>query len=215
MLLRANSTDALVEIVTTPGRAVPPPSMHESQLWQFDPFKNDDIALRGVLVHECFREVQTVADLSSADARARLVAAAARRASVEKGEPVRARLMEEAAALLERVATGPVGRELRGGGAIHVRTELPFVNETADGLVHGRIDRLELDLRDGKVVGATIIDFKTGAKDSKPADLDKKKQGYFEQLDGYAFAVSSMFGIEQGSIRRKLLFVDRDEVVEA
>ena len=89
------------------------------------------------------------------------------------------------------------------------------MHETADGLVHGRIDRLELDMRDGKVVGATIIDFKTGAKDSKPADLDKKKQGYLEQLDGYAVAVSAMFGIEQGSIRRKLLFVDRDEVVEA
>jgi hypothetical protein len=70
-------------------------------------------------------------------------------------------------------------------------------------------------MRDGKVVAATIIDFKTGAKDSKPVDLDKKKQGYLEQLDGYAVAVSAMFGIEQAAIRRKLLFVDRDEVVEA
>jgi ATP-dependent helicase/nuclease subunit A len=209
------ATDSLVEVVTAPGRAVPPPSMHESQLWQFNPFKNDDVALRGVLVHECFREVRTAADLSSAEARARIVAAAARRASVEKGEPVRESLQDEAVALLERVAGGAVGRELCGGGAIHVRTELPFVHETADGLVHGRIDRLELEIRDGKVVAATIIDFKTGAKYSKPVDLDNKKQGYLEQLDGYAVAVSAMFGIEQAAIRRKLLFVDRDEVVEA
>ena len=96
-----------------------------------------------------------------------------------------------------------------------MRTELPFVNETVDGLVHGRIDRLELDIRDGKVVGATIIDFKTGAKDSTPADLEQKKQGYFEQIEGYAGAVSGMFGIDRREIRRVLLFVDRDEVVEA
>jgi ATP-dependent exoDNAse (exonuclease V) beta subunit len=211
----ARATDALIEIVAASGRAVPPPSMHESQLWQFNPFKNDDVALRGVLVHECFREVRTAQDLSSAEARARIVAAAARRASVEKGEPVRQTLQDDAAALLERVARGPVGRELRGGASIDVRTELPFVHETTDGLVHGRIDRLELEMRDGAVVGATIIDFKTGAKGSQTADLEKTKQGYFEQLEGYAVAVSAMFGIERSAIRRKLLFVDRDEVIEA
>ena len=209
------TVDALVEIVAAPGRAVPPPSMHESQLWQFDPFKNDDVALRGVLVHECFREVRTAADIAGAESRARIVAAAARRASVEKGEPVRQQLIDDAVALLARVAAGPVGRELRAGGSIEPRTELPFVSETVDGLVHGRIDRLELDVRDGRVVGATIIDFKTGAKDSTPADLEQKKRGYFEQLDGYAVAVSGMFGIDRREIRRVLLFVDRDEVVHA
>ena len=209
------AVDALVEIVAAPGRAVPPPSMHESQLWQFDPFKNDDVALRGVLVHECFREIESLDAIATHELRGQLVARAAIRASVEKGEPVEDDLIQKTIALLERVATGQTGRALRSGGSIRVRTELPFVRETPDGLVHGRIDRLELEVRDGKVVGAVIIDFKTGATESKPADLEQKKQGYFGQLAGYAEAVEEMFGIEKSAIRRVLLFVDRDEVVEA
>ncbi len=192
-----------------------PPSQHAHGLWQFDPFKNDDVALRGVLVHECFREVESLDAIATHELRGRLVARAAIRASVEKGEPVEDDLIEKTIALLERVATGQTGRALRSGGSIRVRTELPFVRETPDGLVHGRIDRLELEVRDGKVVGAAIIDFKTGATESKPADLEQKKQGYFTQLAGYADAVEEMFGIEKSAIRRVLLFVDRDEVVEA
>ena len=205
----------LVEVSVTPGETAAPPSQHSHGLWQFDPFKDDDVALRGVLVHECFREVGTAAELATPAQRVALVARAVTRASVEKGEPVPQRLIDDAVALLERVAMGAAGRALRGGAGVRVRTELPFVRETADGLVHGRIDRLELDVRDGQVVGATIIDFKTGAVDAKGSGFEDTKRMYFDQLEGYAKAVSDMYGLDPGSIQRVLLFVDRDEIARA
>ena len=83
---------------------------------------------------------------------------------------------------------------------------------TADGLVHGRIDRLELLERDGEVTGAVIVDFKTGAVNSTPEALARKQRDYFDQLEGYAAAVSEMFALDRSAITLKLLFVDRDEV---
>ncbi|MEY5061812.1 MAG: ATP-dependent helicase/nuclease subunit, partial [Planctomycetota bacterium] len=203
-----------VEIVRHRAARAAAPSMHADDAlspWRFDPFRDDNIALRGVLVHECFREVETARDLATAEQRAALVARAAIRASVEKGEPVPQEVIDGVLTLLERVALGVTGRALRGGGDVRVRTELPFVRETPGGLVHGRIDRLELDVRDGKVVGATIIDFKTGATGASASDLAEIKRGYFEQLDGYAEAVEEMFGVPKSAISRVLLFVDRDE----
>ncbi|MFM7133816.1 MAG: PD-(D/E)XK nuclease family protein, partial [Planctomycetota bacterium] len=183
-------------------------------LWQFDPFTDDDVALRGVLVHECFREIESVAALATAPARAALVARAARRAAIEKGEPVPAKLVGEDEALLARIAVGATGAALGAGPAIRVRTELPFVRDSAGGLVHGRIDRLELELRDGRVAGARILDFKTGAVGATGEAFEEKVRGYFGQLAGYAAAVAEMHGLEPGAIRLALLFVDRDEVVE-
>jgi len=186
----------------------------EGDLWPFDPFTDDDVALRGVLVHECFREIESVAAIATAPERAALVARAARRAAIEKGEPVPAKLVGEAEALLARVAVGATGAALGAGPAIRVRTELPFVRDSAGGLVHGRIDRLELELRDGRIAGARIVDFKTGAVGATGDAFAKKVRGYFGQLAGYAAAVAEMHGLEPGAIRLALLFVDRDEVVE-
>ena len=56
-----------------------------------------------------------------------------------------------------------------------------------------------------------------GCGKSTAAGMLADRFGYVEVAlaDPLYDAVSAMFGIEQGSIRRKLLFVDRDEVVEA
>jgi ATP-dependent exoDNAse (exonuclease V) beta subunit len=135
--------------------------------------------------------------------------------------------MDDVRLLLARVAHGPLALELRSGEGpdgttIEVRTELPFVvaseNPASDGsrgdgsLMHGRIDRLELVKRGGRVVGAAIIDFKTGAAESTADQLERKQRDYFEQLEGYARAVSSMYGVPTGAIELKLLFVDRGTV---
>ena len=208
-----DATPPIAIVVRTSARASSPSAHRPASLWQFDPFANEDTALRGVLVHECFREVESAgASLSSSADRERLVARAARRAAVEKGVPIPPGLVAEATALLARTALGPLGRELRSGSGVRVHTELPFVRATADGLVHGRIDRLELLERDGEVTGAVIVDFKTGAVNSTPEALARKQRDYFEQLEGYAAAVSEMFVLDRSAITLKLLFVDRDEV---
>jgi len=218
----------VIRVVPRHGTRAASPSSHAREsLWPFDPFENTDTALRGVLVHECFRVVDSGAALEGASARESIIVRAARRAAVEKGEPVPVEVIDDVRLLLARVAHGPLALELRSGEGpdgttIEVRTELPFVvaseNPASDGsrgdgsLMHGRIDRLELVKRGGRVVGAAIIDFKTGAAESTADQLERKQRDYFEQLEGYARAVSSMYGVPTGAIELKLLFVDRGTV---
>ena len=175
-----------------------------------------------MFVHECFREVRSIEDLVDAQSRATLIDRARRRASVEKGEPISDRLVEDVSGTLERIATearapGSVASalELRGDpGECRVLAELGFVREIGGGLVNGRIDRLELSLRGGMPVGATVIDFKTGAVDISGDKFKEKVAAYRAQLSAYGDAVAEMFAIPRETVRLKLLFVDRGESLE-
>ena len=80
-------------------------------------------------------------------------------------------------------------------------------------LVNGRIDRLVLSLRDGVPIGATIIDFKTGATEVSSEKLAEKISAYREQLAAYGDAVAEMFTIPREAVRLELLFVDRGESI--
>jgi ATP-dependent helicase/nuclease subunit A len=206
------------------GRAAPPSSHDAASAWAVDPFTDDDIALRGVLVHECFREVRGIEDLADASSRAGLVSRARRRASVEKGEPVPEALAAAARDLLDRIfagreAPGSIASSLalsayaREGLEPRVLAELPFTREVDGAIVNGRIDRLVLALRDGVPASATIIDFKTGAVGVPQAVLDAKIAAYRSQLEAYGDAVAEMFSLPRDRVRLELLFVDREEVV--
>jgi ATP-dependent exoDNAse (exonuclease V) beta subunit len=214
----------LITIVARGGGHAPSPSTHApASSWEIDPFAADGdgrdssgaiIALRGVLMHECFREVLSLDAIDSAQKREAILGPAALRASIEKGQVISTKLIDEARAVLERCATGPIAQALRPTAGVRVRTELPFVRETAEGLVHGRIDRLELTERDGVVVAATIVDFKTGAVGADQRAMREKIAPYAQQLSAYAEAVAEMYGIDRAKIDLRLLFVDRGEVVE-
>ena len=215
----------LVEVKPrTRGRAAPPSSHDAPSAWAFNPFTDDDIALRGVLVHECFREVRSIEDLADLAARDTLVARARRRAATEKGEPISDPLAAEARGLLEgilagRGVAGSIASSLdlsayaREGLEPRVLAELPFTREVDGGIVNGRIDRLVLALRDGVPESATIIDFKTGAVGVDPATLAGKVAAYRSQLEAYGDAVAEMFSLPRDRVRLELLFVDREEVV--
>ena len=217
------SARPLVEIKPRAGGRAAPPSSHASRgLWALDPFTNDDIALRGVFVHECFREVRSIEDLVDAASRSALIELARRRAAAEKGEPISDSVAEGVAAMLERLASrrgnpGSIAESLEVHGdasSSRVLAELGFVREVNGALVNGRIDRLVLSLRDGVPIGATIIDFKTGAEHVTREQLSEKIDAYREQLSAYGDAVAEMFTIPRETIRLELLFVDRGEVVE-
>ena len=214
----------LITIVARGGGHAPSPSTHApASSWEIDPFAADGdgrdssgaiIALRGVLMHECFREVLSLDAIDSAQKREAILGPAALRASIEKGQVISTKLIDEARAVLERCATGAIAQALRPTAGVRVRTELPFVRETAEGLVHGRIDRLELTERDGVVVAATIVDFKTGAVGADQRAMREEIAPYAQQLSAYAEAVAEMYGIDRAKIDLRLLFVDRGEVVE-
>jgi ATP-dependent exoDNAse (exonuclease V) beta subunit len=99
------------------------------------------------------------------------------------------------------------------GDTVRVHNELAFTREVNGAIVNGRIDRLVLLLRDGVPIGATIIDYKTGAADASSENLAEKVSVYREQLAAYGDAVAEMFTIPRGAVQLELLFVDRGEVV--
>ena len=215
-------TNPLVELKPRAGGRAAPPSSHEShRLWALDPFTNDDIALRGVFVHECFREVESVAQLAHGEPLDALVARARRRAAAEKGAPISDALADEIRSMLAHIASergrpGSIAASLEliaPGHEVRVLTELGFTREIDGALVNGRIDRLVLFSRAGAPVAATILDFKTGATQSDATDLANKIANYRAQLVAYGDAVAEMFTIARESIRLELLFVDRGEVV--
>ena len=221
----------LVEIVEqTQSRARPPSSHEVSGLWSDDPFSNEDIPLRGVLIHECFREIRSIEDLVGASApdSARvdeLVARAAERASIEKGAPVPLSMQQAATQLLLQFVQGvghdgSIAESLRVAPTDEVRNEFPFLLEGSEAgsggaVIAGRIDRLVLH-RDttGCVVRATILDYKTGAVGATDELLREKLIGYRAQMLSYCAAVEDLWSLSKGSAKAKLLFVDRGEVVE-
>ena len=212
-------------------------------LWALDPFSDDDIAVRGVLVHECFREVRSMEDLvggdepcasdveaarAANDTRARrgklnhaqLIQRAATRASIEKMQPISADQRQNVAALLAHIVSvahepNSIAQALRVGDEDEVLNEFPYVVAHSDGaLVHGRIDRLVLEKREGVVIGAVVLDYKTGAKNQQGAQFEQKVAGYREQLFAYCDAVAQLWRVPRENVRATLLFVDRGEVVE-
>ena len=222
--------EPLVETIARPvGRAKPPSSHDAPSLWAFDPFGDDDIALRGVLVHECFREIESLATLAHAVAAgaasdaslASLVDRAATRTAIEKATPVPKALRSEAADMLVRIArgagvAGSIAERLRLAPHDLVRNEFPFLREMpGGGVVSGRIDRLVLHADEsGRVAGATILDHKTGAKGRSREQLERTLVGYFAQMHAYCAAVEELWSLPAGAARAALLFVDRDEVIE-
>ena len=221
----------LVEIVATSGGRARPPSSHDAiALWSDDPFTNPDIPIRGVLVHECFREFRSIEDIAAAASStppqlAEFIARAAERAAVEKGVPVPASMVTEATQLLLRIVqgvgrSGSIAEALRASPSDEVRNEHPFLREIAvdnapSVVTAGRIDRLVLH-RDasGKVHRATILDYKTGAVGISDAVLESKLIGYRAQMRAYCAAVEELWSLPSGAAVAKLLFVDRDEVLE-
>jgi len=217
---QADAEPLVVVVPRAAGNAAPPSSHAVQDAWGFDPFGDDDIAVRGVLVHECFREVRSADAIATEAQRAALLERARRRAAVEKCRPIDGergrRMLEDVAGLLARCAAGPVAAALRPAASTLVFTELPFVRESPEGLVHGRIDRLELlvDAAEASPVAAVIVDYKTGATGVSAGQLAEKRRVYLEQLEGYAAAVGEMYRLPRSQIRLRLVFVDRGEVLE-
>ena len=87
------------------------------------------------------------------------------------------------AAILTDLAQGPLELE--------VRTEQPIASLLGEGsLMRGSIDRLVLMRRDGKLLAADIIDFKT---DSLTADYAARRaELYKEQVNLYARAAGAI-----------------------
>jgi hypothetical protein len=71
-----------------------------------------------------------------------------------------------------------------------------------------------LGFRNGRVVRAEVVDWKTGATGVEGAAFEERIAGYRSQMAGYRRALCTMFGLGPEAVTAVLAFVDRGELVE-
>lgn len=155
--------------------------------------------------------------LEAIDAR-EVVAAA----SIDVGRPIPAELEAEVRGAVAQALAGPMSAVLRrtrcdawACDGLEVRVEMPFAVATDDGLVRGRMDRVVLGVRDGRVEHAEIVDWKTGARGLAGEALEERIAPYRRQMAAYRAAICTMFALPADRVGAVLAMVDRGELIEA
>jgi hypothetical protein len=182
-------------------------------------FAGADDGARGSLAHAWFEHVEW---LNSEGIDAASEPQVLRAVAVEIGRPVDSALRESVRALVMAAAQGPLGECLRPAryaswkcDTLQVRSEMPFVVQIDGRTQRGRMDRVVLGMRAGRVVRAEVLDWKTGARDLQGAEFEERIAPYQLQMNGYRHALAAMFEIAPESVSAVLAFVDRGEIREA
>jgi ATP-dependent exoDNAse (exonuclease V) beta subunit len=182
-------------------------------------FTGADDGARGSLAHAWFEHVEW---LNSEGIDAASEPQVLRAVAVEIGRPVDSALRESVRTLVMAAARGPLGECLRPArysawkcDTLQVRSEMPFVVQIDGRTQRGRMDRVVLGLRAGRVVRAEVLDWKTGARDLQGAEFQERIAPYQLQMNGYRRALAAMFEIPPESVSAVLAFVDRGEIREA
>jgi ATP-dependent exoDNAse (exonuclease V) beta subunit len=201
--------------------AVRAPSAHEAPEGRFfeREFAGEDDGTRGTLAHAWFERITWLDD---GDPRMIEPAEVMVAASVDAGRPIDAELARTVRTLVDVALTTPMADVLRrtrcaswGCDALEVHVEMPFALATEDGLVRGRMDRVVLGLRGGRVERAEVVDWKTGARGVSGAELDQRIDPYRKQMAAYRAALAAMFGLAPERVTAVLAMVDRGELIEA
>lgn len=196
------------------------PSTHEAADGQFfaREFQGVPDGERGTIAHAWFERIEWCDGALPAGIDERTLADAV---SIEIGRPADPALVGEMRALVERSLAGPMGAVLRRSrcdrwscDALEVRAEMPFAAVLDGTLVRGRMDRVVLGLRGGRVVRAEVIDWKTGAPSLQGEAFAARVAPYREQMDGYRRALCAMFGLSAEAVTAVLAFPERGELVE-
>jgi len=161
---------------------------------------------RGTIAHAWLEQVEWLDGGLPTDERAREIALAI-------DPDIAADELAELAAELRRwLAAADVARALtRPAGDTVVEREVPFLLRDGDTIVEGFIDRLVLTREHGRVVAADVVDFKTDAL--QPHEVAERVQHYRPQLAAYRRAVASMYGLADGAVSARLVFLQAGMVV--
>ncbi len=95
---------------------------------------------------------------------------------------------------------------------VSVHCEFPFAITHQGSVLRGSIDRLALVKRDGQVIAADVIDFKTDTFDDAKQLKDKVRH-YRPQVDAYRGAVAQIFKLPAAAIRGTLFFVHKPQTI--
>ncbi|MED5564128.1 MAG: 3'-5' exonuclease, partial [Gemmatimonadota bacterium] len=98
---------------------------------------------------------------------------------------------------------------------VRVENELPFVRRLTDEIQEGFIDRLVLVQRDGRVVRAEILDFKTDSIEAADAaSLTARTEYYRPQIAAYRSVVREQYELAENDVSGKLVFLKAGVVRE-
>jgi len=112
----------------------------------------------------------------------------------------------EATRVLTRLFYGDLP-SFRDATELQVKIELPVTSIVDGKLIRGFADRIVLGLRDGQIVAADIIDFKTDGLGDQNALLLDKVSHYRPQLDAYRTTIAQMLKLAPSQVTARLLFV--------
>jgi len=164
---------------------------------------------RGSVVHAWCEEIEWIEDGIPEDDTLRAVA---REVAPGISDADVSGFIEEFRGWLEveeiRQALSRDGYATEAGATVRVENELPFARRVGSDIQEGFIDRLVLTERDGKVVEAEVLDFKTdriAAGDE--AGLVERVEHYRPQIEAYCAVVRERFGLEEEAVRGTLLFL--------
>ena len=98
---------------------------------------------------------------------------------------------------------------------VHVENERPFIRRVGDEIQEGFIDRLVLIQREGRVVRAEILDFKTDTIDPDDEDMLVARTAHYRpQIVAYCDVVREQYGLAEGDVTGKLAFLGTGVVRE-
>jgi len=172
---------------------------------------------RGEVVHAWCGEIEWIEDWTVDDD---VLEAIARKKAPEIDRDVVGRLIREFRGWLRaEPIRSALSREALAPEldiVVRVENELPFVRRVADEIQEGFIDRLVLTQRDGQVVGAEILDFKTDSIEAgDEATLATRTEHYSPQIAAYRSVVREQYGLAENEVSGKLVFLAAGAVREA
>lgn len=187
------------------------PSTHESATME-DLFKvySTRARNRGTELHELFRVIEWLEDGPPDDAT---IESALRQAAIATGMPQTEEQRQEVlttfnSALQHDEIADRLSRSAYAHlelDSLEVLREWPILQQLEHTLVRGRLDRLVVGRRNGKVVFAEVVDFKSGPIGDDEAGM---AEYYRPQLAFYAEVVQAHFKLDPEHVFSRLLFID-------
>ena len=165
---------------------------------------------RGTLVHAWFESVGWVEEFDLDDES---LLAIGREATPGASEEVLVGALAEFRTWLTLPEIRAALSRERYDGEVALEREYRFLQRREGVLIEGVIDRLVISYRDGRPVGAEIIDFKTDRTGEGRAPLERLTAHYAGQLRAYAGAVAEMYDLPVEQCTAALVFLDAERVV--
>jgi ATP-dependent exoDNAse (exonuclease V) beta subunit len=182
------------------------PSSLEQQVFETDASKDGtkhhitNVALRGTALHKCFESVQWLDEKPS---RADLLKLVERELVREKNDLKSQEIIDDFDKFCQNPAVKKLLSKSNYSKEVEVELERRFVVRDIENgiLLHGSIDRLVIQKKNGKVTALEIYDYKSGSTDTSV---------YKPQLDAYKRAMQLLYR-EVKDIKAYLVYIEKEQ----